>query len=54
MANKGLEKTAPKSKAIVLITDGEDHKSNPVDAAKESIKQGIKIFTIGFHEPEIF
>ncbi|MBN1621539.1 MAG: tetratricopeptide repeat protein, partial [Endomicrobiales bacterium] len=51
LAAKGLEKTAPKSKAIVLITDGEDHKSNPVDAAEKAAEQGIKIYTIGFGNP---
>ncbi|MCB4792001.1 MAG: VWA domain-containing protein [Elusimicrobia bacterium] len=52
LANKGLSKTEPKSKAIILITDGEDHNSNPVEAAEESAKEGIKIFCIGFGNPQ--
>jgi len=36
-----------KSKAIILITDGEDHKGNPVEAAKMAADQGVKIYTIG-------
>lgn len=52
LANRGLEKTEPKSKAIILITDGEDHKSNPEQAAEESAKEGIKIFCIGFGNPQ--
>ena len=36
-----------KSKALILITDGEDHDSNPLDVVKEAKKEGVKIFTIG-------
>jgi len=35
------------SKALILITDGEDHEGNPLDAVQEAKKLGIKIFTIG-------
>ncbi len=35
------------SKAIILITDGEDHSGDPVKAAEEAKAQGIKIFAIG-------
>lgn len=48
---KGLEKTAPKTKAIVLLTDGEDHKSDPAGAAAEAARNGVKIFTVGFGNP---
>lgn len=34
-------------KDIILITDGEDHDSFPVEAAKEAGKQGIRIIAIG-------
>ncbi len=36
------------SRIIVLITDGEDHDSHPLDAAKAAAERGIKILTIGF------
>lgn len=36
-----------KSKALILITDGEDHEGEPLDAAQEAKKEGIKIFPIG-------
>lgn len=39
-------------KIIVLITDSEDHDSNPIELAKEAAKAGIKIFTIGMATPE--
>lgn len=44
----GLEKTAPKAKAIVLLTDGEDHNSEPLEVAKKATASGVKIFVIGF------
>ena len=36
------------SRIIVLITDGEDHDSHPLDAAKAASERGVKILTIGF------
>lgn len=36
-----------RTKVILLLTDGEDHESDPVEAAKEAQKLGIKIYTIG-------
>jgi Ca-activated chloride channel family protein len=36
------------SRIIVLITDGEDHDSHPLDAAKAAAERGVKILTIGF------
>jgi len=37
-----------KHKAIVVITDGEDHESYPVEAAKKAFtEQGIRIYTVG-------
>jgi len=37
-----------KYKVIIVITDGEDHESYPVDAAKTAYEEkGIKIYTIG-------
>jgi len=36
-----------KYKDIILITDGEDHDSFPVDAAREAAKRGVRIIAIG-------
>ena len=36
-----------RSKVLVLMTDGEDHGSDPVGAAKEAAEAGITIYTIG-------
>ena len=42
-----FEGKAKKYKALILITDGEDHEGDPVKAAEEATKQGIKIFCVG-------
>ncbi len=34
-------------KDIILITDGEDHESFPVEAAKESAERGVRLIAIG-------
>jgi Ca-activated chloride channel family protein len=36
------------SRVILLITDGEDHDSFPLDAAKEAAERGVHIISIGF------
>lgn len=36
-----------KSKAMIIITDGENHEDDPVKEAEEAAKQGIIIHTIG-------
>jgi Ca-activated chloride channel family protein len=35
------------SKALIIITDGEDLEGNALEAAQEAKKEGIRIFTIG-------
>jgi Ca-activated chloride channel family protein len=34
-------------KAIIVITDGENHEDDPVKAAEEAFKQGINVYAIG-------
>ena len=36
-----------KSKAMIIITDGEDHEDDPVAAAREAAKAGIVIHAVG-------
>jgi Ca-activated chloride channel family protein len=36
-----------KHKVLILITDGEDHETDPVEIAKEARRDGIIIYTIG-------
>jgi Ca-activated chloride channel family protein len=40
------------NKAIVVITDGENHEDDAVEAAKVADEKGIKVFTIGMGLPE--
>lgn len=35
------------SKVVILLTDGESHEGDPLKAAEEAEKQGVKIYTIG-------
>ncbi len=41
-----------KYKVMVIITDGEDHEGDPVKAAEEAQKEGVKIFCIGIGTKE--
>jgi Ca-activated chloride channel family protein len=41
-----------RSKAIIIITDGENHEGNAIEEAAAAAEQGIKIFTIGMGSPE--
>lgn len=46
------EETSTGSKVILLLTDGEDHESLPLDYAKKAAEKGIIIDTIGIGTPE--
>lgn len=39
-------------KAIIIITDGEDHDDDPVTAAEDAAKNNVSIYTIGIGLPE--
>ena len=39
-------------RAIILITDGENHEDDPVAAAAQAAELGIRVFTIGIGSPE--
>ncbi|NQU64433.1 MAG: VWA domain-containing protein [SAR324 cluster bacterium] len=41
-----------KYRDVILITDGEDHESFPIEAAEEAAKKGIKIHTVGLGDPD--
>jgi len=53
--NLGVRSFSPgegKSKAIIIITDGENHEDDAVSAAEEAAKAGIVIHTIGIGSTE--
>jgi len=40
------------SKAIIIITDGENHEDNAVEMAKQASELGMRVYTIGMGLPE--
>ncbi len=44
---EAMPEAKDRDQVIVLITDGEDHESLPLEAAKNAAERGIKIFTVG-------
>lgn len=40
------------SRAIILITDGENHEDDPVAAARDAVEMGARVFCIGVGSPE--
>jgi Ca-activated chloride channel family protein len=40
------------SKAIIIITDGENHEDNAIDASKAASELGINVYTIGMGLPD--
>jgi len=49
---KAFSTTERKSKAIILITDGEDHEGTVLKALQRAQKEGVKIFVIGIGQDE--
>jgi len=41
-----------KYKVLVVMTDGEDHEGDPVEAAEKAADEGVRIFTVGFGRPD--
>ena len=46
-AIRSFSAQSEKSRAIIVITDGENHEDDPVAAAKEAADMGIRVYTIG-------
>ena len=46
-AARSFSEQSEKSRAIIVITDGENHEDDPVDAARQVGEMGIKVYTIG-------
>ena len=51
-ANSSFSTKERKFKSIILISDGEDHDEQALDAAKNAAKDGVIIHTIGIGSPE--
>ena len=51
-AIRGFTSESEHSRAIILITDGENHEDDPVAAARDAVDMGAKVFCIGVGSPE--
>lgn len=51
-AMRSFSAQSEKSRAIIVITDGENHEDDPVAAAKQAADLGVRVFTIGVGSPE--
>jgi Ca-activated chloride channel family protein len=51
LGTKSFSQDPKAAKVIVIISDGEDHIGDPVQAAKDAVEKGIKVFTIGMGSP---
>ena len=51
-AVKSFSSQSEKSRAIIVITDGENHEDDPVAAAKQASEAGVKVYTIGVGSAE--
>ena len=51
-AIRSFSAQSEKSRAIIIITDGENHEDDPVAAAKQAAELGIRVFAIGVGSPE--
>jgi Ca-activated chloride channel homolog len=47
-ALQGFDENLRSQKVLIVMTDGEDHESDPISAAQEAAGQGVLIYTIGF------
>ena len=52
LAMRSFSENSDKSRAIIIITDGENHEDDPVAAAKMAAEMGIRVFTIGIGSKE--
>jgi Ca-activated chloride channel family protein len=52
VAMRGMKAGEGGHRVLILLTDGEDHQSDPLGAAKEAAGVGLTIFTIGIGSPQ--
>ena len=51
-ALRSFSAQSDKSRAIIVITDGENHEDDPVAAARQAAELGVRVFTIGVGAPQ--
>ncbi len=47
LATRNLQQKTPASRALIILSDGEDHEEDATDAAEEAADLNMKVFTIG-------
>jgi Ca-activated chloride channel family protein len=52
LAASGFSSDSISSRAIILITDGENHEDDAIAAAERAAARGVRIYTIGIGTPE--
>ena len=52
LATRSFSDNSDKSRAIIVITDGENHEDDPVSAAQMAAEMGARVFTIGVGSKE--
>lgn len=52
LAMKSFTSNPEVGRAIVLITDGENHEGGAVEAAAEAAKKGVRVFVLGVGSPD--
>ena len=50
-AIKAFEANPKNARVLILMTDGEDHLGDPMEAAKKATEAGVQIYTIGVGNP---
>lgn len=51
MAHESLT-SETRSKAIIIMTDGEDHEGNVIEQTEKAVTDGIRVYTLGIGSPE--
>jgi Ca-activated chloride channel family protein len=52
LAIESFSENSEGSRSIIIITDGENHEDDAIEAAKRAVEQGITVHTIGMGSPE--
>jgi len=52
MAMQSYPNNQPKHKALIIISDGEDHDANAVEKVKQAAEAGIIVHTVGIGSPQ--
>lgn len=52
LSSKSFTKQDKVGRAIIVITDGEDHEGGATEAAKEAKKNGMRVFVLGVGSPK--